>query len=337
MSVRDNTLVSTLDSLVGTLSRPKLLATLALFLIAPLTPVGFLTTEIMIFAIAVIGFDILIGYTGYVSFGQALFFGGGTYLSAFAVSYFGMSFLVAIIVAVVGGIVLSLVIGALSLRRRGVYFALLTLAFAQMFWTMGFIWPEITGGNEGFSFNRPELSLGVVDVPMNGNVPVYAFTFLILAVALILAIRIVESPYGQVLKAIRENEERAQFLGYDTFKYKLLSFAIAGAYASLAGGLYAMHTQFSFLGLLFWETSGDLLMMVLIGGLGSIYGPILGVFLFIVLRDYLSAIIPEWPLVLGVVFVLIILYSPDGLLGMFRRGRRAIGSGTDARSSGPES
>jgi len=324
MAVRDIDLRDTVGSLAGTVARPALLVTLAAFLIAPLTPIGSLTTEIMIFAIAVVGFDILIGYTGYVSFGQAMFFGGGAYLFAFSVKYAGLSFLPAVFVAVLGGIVIALVVGALSLRRRGVYFALLTLAFAQMFWTLGFIWPETTGGNEGLGIDRPDIALGGVEISMQGTLPLYAFTFATVTVALVFALRIVNSPYGQVLKAIRENEERAQFLGYNTFWYKLLSFTIAGAYGSLAGALYAMLTGFAFLELLFWETSGDLLMMVLIGGLGSIYGAIVGDFVFILLRDYLSAIIPEWPLILGSVFVLIILFSPDGIVGIIRRGREWI-------------
>ena len=321
MSVMDNAVIESANSLMDRLPRPTLLFTLAAFLVAPLTPVGFIATEIMIFAIAVVGFDILIGYTGYVSFGQALFFGGGAYSAAFAVEYLSLSFLPAVVGAVTLCVLLAGVVGALSFRRRGVYFALLTLAFAQMFWTMGFIWPDFTGGNEGFSFDRPALDLGVAEFSMAGNVPMYAFTFVVVALALFLAVRIVESPYGQVLKAIRENEERVEFLGYNTFRYKLLSFVVAGGYAALAGALYAMFTQFSFLNLLFWHQSGDILMMVLIGGLGTIYGPVLGVFLFILLRDYLSAIIPEWPLVLGIVFVLVILFSPDGLVGVYRRLR----------------
>lgn len=319
MSVTDSAVVEHVNTLTDVVPRPTLLFTLTVFLLAPLTSVGFITTEIMIFAIAVVGFDILIGYTGYVSFGQALFFGGGAYSTAFAVEYFGLSFLPAVLGTVVLTILIAALIGVLSFRRRGVYFALLTLAFAQMFWTMGFIWPNITGGNEGFSFDRPPLDLGIVEISMAGNVPMYVVTFVVVALAVFFAVRIVESPYGQVLKAIRENEERTEFLGYNTLHYKLLAFIIAGGYAGLAGSLYAMFTQFSFLNLLFWHQSGDLLMMVLIGGLGSIYGPVLGVFLFILLRDYLSAITPEWPLVLGGVFVLVILFSPDGLVGIYNR------------------
>ena len=322
MSVTDNSVVQSANSLTNRVPRPMLLLTLVVFLLAPLTSIGFITTEIMIFSIAVVGFDVLIGYTGYVSFGQALFFGGGAYSTAFAVEYLGLSFLPAVFGTVLLIILLTAIIGALSFKRRGVYFALLTLAFAQMFWTMGFIWPEITGGNEGFSFDRPALDLIVVEFSIAGNIPIYAVTFVLVALAIFLAVRIVESPYGQVLKAIRENEERVEFLGYNTFHYKLLSFVIAGGYAGLAGSLYAMFTQFSFLNLLFWHQSGDILMMVLIGGLGTIYGPVLGVFLFILVRDYLSAIIPEWPLVLGLVFVLVILFSPDGLVGIYKRVRR---------------
>lgn len=324
MSVNEIGVQDTAESVAETVVRPSVLLTLAIFLVAPLTPVGFLTTEIMVFAVAVIGFDILIGYTGYVSFGQAMFFGGGAYTFAFSVDYFELSFLPAIILTVLAGALIALAVGALSLRRRGVYFALLTLAFAQMFWTMVFIRPEITGGNEGFGFTRPELALGVTEIPMGNDVTLYALTFVVLTVTLIIALRIIESPFGQVLKAIRENEERVQFLGYNTFHYKLMSFTIAGAYGSLAGGLYATLSGFAFQELLFWEQSGDLLMMVLIGGLGSIFGPILGGFLYIVVRDYFSAIMPEWPLVIGILFVVIILFSPDGLLGLARRIRRAF-------------
>lgn len=313
------------EGVVNGRSRQMLLLVLLVFLVTPLTGIGFLGTEIMIFAIAVVGFDVLIGYTGYVSFGQALFFGSGAYVAAFSVEYVGFSFLPAVLVAVVVGVVLAVVVGALSFRRRGVYFALLTLAFAQMFWTLGFIWPDVTGGNEGFGFDRPAMDLLVTEVSMAGNLPTFAFTFVAAAIALVLAIRIIESPFGQVLKAIRENEERALFLGYNTFYYKIISFAISGAYASLAGALYAMFTQFAFLGLLFWEMSGNLLIMVLIGGLGSLFGPVAGAYLFIILRDFLSAAFSEWPLVFGAIFVLVILFSPDGLVGIGRRLRRRIG------------
>lgn len=322
--MQESAIRDSFDILVEAVPRPALLAILVIFFISPFVGVGFLGTEIMIFAIAVIGFDILIGYTGYVSFGQALFFGAGAYTAAFGVEYIGLSFLSTLFVAVVSGIVIAVVVGALSFQRRGVYFALLTLAFAQMVWTLGFVRPDITGGNEGFGFSRPMMDLGFTELSMNGNIPMFLFTFLLASLALYLAIRIVESPFGQVILAIRENEERVIFLGYNTFYYKILSFTIAGAYAALAGGLYALFTRFAFLELLFWEMSGNLLMMVLIGGLGTIYGPVIGTYLFIIFRDTLSAMFTEWPIVLGAIFVLIILFTPDGLMGIYARASERV-------------
>lgn len=314
----------------STLAYPQLWLVAVVFLLTPLTSLGYIGIEIMAFAIAVVGFDLLIGYTGYVSFGQAMFFGGGAYATDFAVTYLHLSFVPAVLVGVLTAVLMAAFVGALSFQRRGVYFSLLTLAFAQMVWTFLTVKSDLSGGTEGLPFDRPPIELGFTTIPMDGNRQMFAVTFVVAVVLLIAAVRITQSPFGQVLRAIRENEERTPFLGYNTYHYKILAFVLAGFYAGTGGALYAMYSQFAFLSLAFWKMSGELLMMVLIGGMGTLFGPVAGVYLFIVLRNVLSSAISSWQIFLGGIFVLIVLFSPDGVVGAYRYVRDRV---LDGRST----
>ena len=303
----------------STLASPGLWVVVVAFLLTPYTGLGSISIEIMAFAIVAVGFDLLVGYAGYVSFGQAMFFGSGAYATDFAVTYLHLSFVPAVVIGVLTAGVLAAIVGALSFQRRGVYFSLLTLAFAQMAWTFLTVKSDFSGGTEGLAFDRPDIALGPLHVSMGGNLPMFVVTFVVAVVLLIVAVRITQSPFGQVLRAIRENEDRTPYLGFNTYRYKILGFAIAGVYAGTGGALYAMYTQFAFLSLVFWKMSGELLMMVLIGGMGTLFGPIAGVYIFIVLRNFLSNVFDAWQLVLGAIFVLIVLFSPEGVVGIYNR------------------
>jgi branched-chain amino acid transport system permease protein len=303
----------------STLAYPGLWLVAIAFFITPFVGFGTIAIEIMAFAIVVVGFDLLIGYTGYVSFGQAMFFGSGAYATDMAVKFLGLSFIPAVVSGMLIGGILAAIVGALSFQRRGVYFSLLTLAFAQMVWTFLTVKSEFTGGTEGLSFNRPDIALGPLHISMAGSLQMFVVTFIVAMILLIVAVRITQSPFGQVTRAIRENEDRTLYLGYNTYHYKIFAFTIAGLYAGVGGALFAMYTQFAFLSLAFWKMSGELLMMVLIGGMGTLFGPVAGVYVFMVLRNVLSNILTEWQLLLGGLFVLIVLFSPSGLAGLASR------------------
>lgn len=291
---------------------------LAIVLLAtPFTFIGFTVLDIMAFLMAVMGLNVLVGFTGYLSFGQALYFGLGAYGTALTAAGWNLSLLPSLAVGILLGTGAALVVGLLALRRRGIYFALLTLAFAQPVYIATNRLEEITGGTAGLTWDVPPISLGPLEVVITSNVSKFVLMFVATVVLFRLAVQIVRSPFGQTMRAIRENEDRVAFLGYRPFRVKVFAFTIAGFYAATGGALFAVFTEFVFLDTLHWELSGDLLMMTLIGGIGTMIGPVVGTFLFIVLRDFLSLFLQRWLLILGAIFVVIVLLAPDGIVGTF--------------------
>lgn len=283
----------------------------ALFLLLPfLTPYHSLATEMLIFAIFAVGYDILFGYTGLLSFGHAIFFGIGAYATGIVLVRLFPSLFLALVIATVVSLLVSLIVAFLSIRKRGIYFVMITLAFCQMFYFIAFKWTALTGGDNGFH-GVPRTSFGPVH--LTSEVTFYFFILAIFFLSVLLAFRIVNSPFGKVLKALKENEDRARSVGYNTTTFKTIAFMISAFFASLAGGLYAVHSNFVPLDTMSINTSGDVVIMALLGGIGTLYGPIMGAMLIVYLKNLLSSWIGNWNLILGAIFIVSVLTVRQGI------------------------
>lgn len=301
---------------------------LAAFLLVALpfiTPYRSLASEMLIFAIFALGYDIIFGYTGLLSFGHAMFFGIGAYGTALVLMKLVPSLFVAIIISTILAQLVAFVVGLLSIKRRGIYFVMLTLAFCQMFYFIAFKWTNLTGGDSGLH-GVPRTSLGLFD--LNNELIFYFFVLLVFACSVVLAIRIVTSPFGRVLKCLKDNEDRARSIGYDVYKFKLISFMISAFFGSLAGGLYAIHLNFVPLETLSINTSGDVVIMALVGGIGTLYGPIFGAMALVYLKNLLSNWLGYWNLIMGIIFIVSVLIVRQGFLPFlkekFRKKYRSI-------------
>jgi len=305
--------------------------------------------EVYVFAIFAIGFNVLTGYTGYVSFGHVLFLGAGAYGTVLFVTKAGVPFLAAGGLALAGTAGLALVVALLAFIRTGVYFAMITLGVAQVAYTLFRSW-DFVGGTTGLIVQPPT----VLGYEFNPFEPLgYYYTYLLLLVGVYLLVRVlVRSRFGHVLQAIRENEERAEAIGYDVDRFKIVAFVIAGVISAFAGVLYAAYfTQVAPNSTLYWTVTGNGLFMLLLGGLGTLVGPIIGAFVVVgvefLLSTYLGALIPasapvvlqrfpeRWLLVLGVVFVVAVLRFPYGIASTlgFSRTRDADDIATAPNSS----
>jgi ABC-type branched-subunit amino acid transport system ATPase component/ABC-type branched-subunit amino acid transport system permease subunit len=276
-----------------------------------------IATEIAIFALVGLGFNLLLGYTGLVSFGHGAFFGLAAYTAALIqIHFLGNGFLVPIVLAVVFAAVLGLVIGFLVLRRRGVYFALLTLAFTAMFFSVVFRWTSLTGGESGLGgITRPDL----FGIDLDHQLVFYYFVAAIVFVVAWSIWRLVHSPFGRVLVAIRENEQRARFVGYPVRRYKLVTFVISTTIVGLGGSLFAFLKYFVSADLVHVVFSGEILAMSIIGGMRDFLGPPLGALFFILFREILSEYTAGWQFYFGLLFMAFILFSPTGLIGLGAR------------------
>ena len=283
----------------------------ALFLLLPfLTPYHSLATEMLIFAIFAVGYDIIFGYTGLLSFGHAIFFGMGAYGTGLVLVRLVPSLFVALVIAIGVSLLVSSIIAFLSIRVRGIYFVMITLAFCQMFYFIAFKWKGLTGGDNGFH-GVPRTSFGPIN--LNSEITFYFFILIIFCLSVFLAFRIVRSPFGRVLRALKENEDRARSVGYNTTRFKTIAFMISAFFASLAGGLYAVHSNFVPLDTLSINMSGDVVIMALLGGIGTLYGPILGAMLIVYLKNLLSNWIGNWNLILGAIFIVSVLTMRQGI------------------------
>ena len=310
-------------------SRAHALTLVAGFVILGLVPVvAALTHEpfyldlfrrIMIFAIAAVSLDLILGFGGMVSFGHAAYLGIGAYAVAIPAFYGIHSGLVQWTLALGLSALAALVIGAVSLRTSGVSFIMITLAFAQMLYYLGI---SITawGADDGMRLARRSEFGGVVDL---GNPYVFYYVVFGLLVALLwLGHRLINARFGMVIRAARSNEPRMQAIGFTTFRYKLVAFAIAGAVCGLAGALLTNQTEYLTPSYMHWTRSGDIMVMVILGGMGTLFGPVLGAVAFLLLEDVLSAWTVHWQVVLGPLLVLVVLYARRGLYGLLPGGPR---------------
>jgi branched-chain amino acid transport system permease protein len=302
-------------------------AALAVLVAAPfigLYPVFMM--KAMCYAIFACAFNLLLGYTGLLSFGHAAYLGAAAYATGWLIRSAGWSTEAGLLAGLVTGGLLGLVVGLIAIRRQGIYFAMITLAMAQMIYFVCLQAP-FTGGEDGLQGVARGTLFGLL--PLKSDVTLY-FVVLAIFVAVFLAIiRIVHSPYGQVLKAIRENEPRAISLGYDVDRYKLLAFVLSTAIAGLAGSLKTLVLGFATLSDAHWSLSGEVVLMTLLGGMGTFAGPVIGAFTIIGLQDYLADRVGSWvTVIIGVIFVVCVLAFRKGFVGELiawqqRRGKAA--------------
>ena len=312
----------------GLLPWPMLLLLLAL----ATTPVWlarvglyqYLALEVMVWMLFALGYNLMLGTTGLPSFGHGAFFGVGAYafglLQQRVLAHLWFDLVGAVLVTAV----LGAIVGACVAHKRGIYFALLTIAFGQVFWFVAVKWHSATGGEDGLqNIVRPIAPFGFFDVDLRSNVALFYFCLALFAVAVLVLWRLVHSPFGRVLAAIRQNELRAAFIGYDVWRYKWLSFTIASAFAGLAGAMFAMAQQSAYPNVMSLHSSGFVVMMVLIGGgLVSFWGPAIGALFFILARDVLGAATETWLLWYGLLFVVMVLWKPEGIAGIWQDARR---------------
>ena len=283
----------------------------------------YLALEIMIWMLFALGHNLLLGYGGLPSFGHGAYFGIGAYAFGLLQLKAGAGLITGLLGAILVSALLGALVAAFISHRRGIYYALLTIAFGQVFWFVAVKWHSVTGGEDGLlNIKRPDLSLGFVDVPLRSNEAFFYFALVVFAVALIALWRLVHSPFGRVLRAIKQNEMRASFVGHNVWLYKWLAFTLSASVAGLAGALFAMAQQSAYPNVMSLHNSGYVVMMVLIGGgLVSFWGPVIGALVFILSRDLLGAYTETWLLWFGLVFIAMVLFQPNGVAGIWQAWR----------------
>ncbi|XEN32267.1 branched-chain amino acid transport system permease protein [Ensifer sp. WSM1721] len=303
---------------------------LAVLLLAPLFFYPVFLMKLLCFALFACAFNLLLGYTGLLSFGHAAFFGGAAYFTAHAVKEWGLPPELGILAGVVGAAFLGAIIGFFAIRRQGIYFAMITLALAQMFYFFC-LQAEFTRGEDGIqSVPRGHL-FGVLDLSQSTNM--YYFVLAVFVIGIAIIWRIINSPFGMILKSIRENETRAISLGYSVRNYKLAAFVMSAALTGLAGGLKALVFQFATLTDVGWQMSGEVILMTLLGGIGTLIGPLFGAALVVTLQNYLAT--SEFPvtIITGVVFMVCVLLFRRGIVGEFYNSRLGRKLGFEHRHS----
>jgi branched-chain amino acid transport system permease protein len=285
--------------------------------------------QVLIWALFALSLDIILGYGGLVSLGHALFYGAGAYAVVLTLMYVSPSVFVALTVALTVTGVLAWAVGHLAIRVSGVYFVMITLAFAELAYgavfKLGF-----TGGSNGLFATPPplygvagigirlnEVVAGVPGVVMFTGDALFYYILLMVVVGTYLGTRrIMHAPFGSVLQSIRESEQRSRFIGYDVQSFKRRSFVLSGTIAGLSGAMFALYNGYAAPALLHWINSGDVIIMAVLGGTGTLYGPMLGAGVFVIVKEQLSSVLPWWRLLLGTLFVLVVLFLPQGLISL---------------------
>ncbi|QLH82750.1 branched-chain amino acid ABC transporter permease [Halosimplex pelagicum] len=340
LAVREREVTVAALTFLGVFLAPFVLVALPEMLGIPTQYVWYrsLVTLALIWGIFAIGYDLLLGFTGLLSFGHAMFWGVAAYAAGIFSANVTGSPIAMILVGTTVSVLLAWVIGWISLRRGGIYFAILTLAFGQMIYYI-FLSPLgwLTGGENGFNEVAVDPLLGFL--PLGAEVAVvpdilvetwmYVFVGLAAVLAVVVANRVLNSPYGIVLRAVRENEQRAEFVGLNVWRYKLMAFVISGAFAGVAGSLYVIQRSFVPIeNTLNWTVSGEIVIMTVLGGVGSLFGPILGAGLYMYVANIVSGmpgIGHFWHMILGLVFVFVVVLLPDGIWGGITWLRERVG------------
>jgi branched-chain amino acid transport system permease protein len=279
-------------------------------------------TEVLIWGLLAMSSDLLIGYTGIVSFGHSAFFGLGMYGAAGALIAFSPNLWLAILFGLAGAAGAALFVAYFSTRLRDIYFAITTLIFSQIFYVIIFTWTPVTGGENGLIFTRPHLSIPFLYDTRFTSTTLHWFVLAVVTASYLFLRRLTQSPFGMVLQSIRENEARTRAIGYPVKRYKIVSVLISGLVAGLAGVLYAIQNQFAAPDFVYFITSGDTVIFNVMGGVGTLVGPIVGAGFFQLLRELLSRLFGDqfpYLIPLGAVFIVMIIFLPQGLLGFARR------------------
>jgi len=303
-------------------------AVLIALLVAPLALYPVLLMKILCFALFACAFNLLIGFTGLLSFGHAAFFGGAAYITGHVLKIWGVPFELGLLIGTAFAAVMGWVIGGLAIRRQGIYFTMITLALSQMLFFV-FLQAPFTGGEDGLQSIPRGYLLGLID--LRNDMTMYYVVLAIVVAAFVMIVRIIHSPFGQVLKAVRENEPRATSLGYEVARYKLLAFVLSAALAGLAGSVKAVVLGFGTLTDVHWSMSGLVVLMTLVGGMGTLFGPVLGAIIIIALENKLGDVGTwlaqltdiEWfntlgesvTMVTGLIFVICVLAFRRGIIG----------------------
>jgi len=278
-------------------------------------------TEILIWGLLAMSSDILIGYTGMVSFGHSAFFGLGLYGAATALLVLRSPNLwAAMFVGLTAAAMIAIFVAYFSTRLRDIYFAITTLVFSQIFYVVIFTWTDLTGGENGLYFSQPPFTIPGLWSVRFSTVSLHWFILAVVAISYLLLRRITQSPFGMVLQSIRENEPRTRAIGYHVERYKIVAVMLSGLFAGLAGVLYAIQHRFAAPDFVFFTVSGEVVIFNVMGGMGTLVGPLVGAAFFLLLREGLSRFWTEYYLIpLGIAFTAMVIFMPQGLLGFWKR------------------
>jgi len=303
--------------LIAIIARHRVLAAVIFLAVFPwLAPYKALAVNILIFGLFAMGFNLIYGYAGMLSFGHAALFGLGAYGCGVPIAKFGVPWFIGLPLGVVTAGLASVVIGWFATRSRGIYFAMVTLALSQVVYYVVFQWVSLTGGEDGLrGVNVPAIDVFGAHLSIVDPTVKYYLILAIVAAAMWVFSRILASPFGAVMEAIRENERRAAACGYDVNRTRWLAFILSGLFSGLAGALYAIHLSIVPIETLHYFTSAVVLMMTLLGGMGTFFGPFLGALIYLLLQDVVTVVTVHWQLVVGTLFVLLILFFPRGVWG----------------------
>ena len=297
---------------------------IALLIVAPLVLPEFwrrFLTEILIWGLLAMSSDILIGYTGMISFGHSAFFGLGMYGAAAALLLVSPpNMWLALVFGLIAASIAALFVAYFSTRLRDIYFAITTLIFSQIFYVIIFTWTEVTGGENGLTFSRPRLSIpGIFSTPFTTET-LHWFVLAVVTASYLVLRRITQSPFGMVLQSIRENEARTRAIGYAVERYKIAAVMLSGLFAGLAGVLYAIQNRFAAPDFVYFLVSGETVIFNVMGGIGTLVGPIVGAGFFLLLREMFSRFFTEQYLIpVGIIFIAMVIFLPQGILGFARR------------------
>jgi branched-chain amino acid transport system permease protein len=292
-------------------------------IVAPLLAYPTFLMKLLCFALFACAFNLLLGFTGLLSFGHAAFFGGAGYVCGFVVKEWGWTPELGVLAGTAVAVLLGFAFGSLAIRRSGIYFAMITLALAQMLYFLALQLP-FTGGEDGLQGVPRGYLFGMID--LSDNMAMYYFVFVLFVAGFALILRTIHSPFGQVLKAIRENEPRALSLGYDVDRYKLLAFVISAGLTGLAGATKTLVFQLASLTDVHWHTSGEVVLMTLLGGLGTALGPVVGAGIVVTLQNELADKVGSWvSVIMGVIFVICVLAFRRGIVGEMQALGKRLG------------
>lgn len=309
--------------LVAKCKQHRVLLAIAFLVVFPLLmPFKAIAVNILIYGLFALGFNMLFGTLGLLSFGHAALFGGGAYACGLAMLRLGLPWWAAILCAVVAGMALAASIGAFAIRTRGIYFAMVTLALAQCVYFIFYQWVSLTGGENGLrGITLTDINLGIAHLNFVDPLTRYYVVAFWVALALIVLSRILASPFGAAMEAVRENEARARACGYDVRATRYLAFILSGGFCGLAGALQALHLSIVPIETLFYTSSGLVVMMALLGGMGTFFGPFVGAGVFLLLENLVSLWTVHWQIFVGASFIACVLFFPRGIWGTILLGR----------------